>query len=253
MERLWGGGADPGLRFCLAWAVPTLVILSAVSGKQPYYLVPSLPALALILARLAAGATVGGPSERGVIGALFALPAIALAAIAIFPSAIQAGDVASSLARLAHVPALVPMIAAVLIAALPMRDTQVRTAGLALAGCALVLAVHVAARPLLAADFDVSPMARAIAGLQDEGRLVAHVHTYHGQYHFPDRLAKPLAITFKEEAFEWAKAHTDAAMVVSHDSLPKGVEPIFAQTLRGRIMGLWPAQAVIDRTDVVER
>ena len=253
LRRWTAMGVDSGIRFCLAWAIPTLVVMSAVSGKQFYYLVPSLPALALLLARIVSGATAGGPLERGATAALFAVPLLALLAIALLPVAMHASDMGPSMAKLAAWSAVAPMVAGIVIAAMPMPDMVVRAAGLAIAGCALVLAVHVAARPLLAADFDVTPMARNIARLQDQGRLVGHVHNYHGQYHFPGRLKKPLAITWKEEAFDWAKAHSSAAMVVSHDSLPEGVEPIFAQTIRGRIIGLWPAQAVIDRTDVVER
>src|SRR5215218_4056075 len=44
--------ADPGLRFCLAWLVPGLVIFSLISGKQPHYLLPLMPAFALIASRL---------------------------------------------------------------------------------------------------------------------------------------------------------------------------------------------------------
>ncbi len=32
------------LRFCLCWAVPTFIVFSFISGKQPHYLVPLLPA-----------------------------------------------------------------------------------------------------------------------------------------------------------------------------------------------------------------
>jgi 4-amino-4-deoxy-L-arabinose transferase-like glycosyltransferase len=38
------------LRFGLAWVVPGLVILSLISGKQPQYLFPLLPGVALLLA-----------------------------------------------------------------------------------------------------------------------------------------------------------------------------------------------------------
>ncbi|MBM3518947.1 MAG: phospholipid carrier-dependent glycosyltransferase, partial [Alphaproteobacteria bacterium] len=47
-RRGWG---DTGLRLCLVWGLGALVGLSLISGKQPHYLMPLLPALALILAR----------------------------------------------------------------------------------------------------------------------------------------------------------------------------------------------------------
>jgi len=47
-----GAVPDGGLRFCLAWIVPAVVVFSLISGKQPHYLLPELAALALILVRL---------------------------------------------------------------------------------------------------------------------------------------------------------------------------------------------------------
>ena len=44
---------DSPLKFLICWAGGSLLILSLVSGKQIYYLLPVIPAFALILARLA--------------------------------------------------------------------------------------------------------------------------------------------------------------------------------------------------------
>jgi hypothetical protein len=41
------------MKFLISWAGASFVILSLVSGKQAYYLMPAIPAFALILARLA--------------------------------------------------------------------------------------------------------------------------------------------------------------------------------------------------------
>lgn len=55
---LWRSGwtapwrSDRGLRLCLIWSIPALVLFSLTSGKQAHYLLPELPALALIAARL---------------------------------------------------------------------------------------------------------------------------------------------------------------------------------------------------------
>lgn len=40
----------PGTRFCLAWIVPAFLVLSISGGKQAHYLMPLLPAVALLLA-----------------------------------------------------------------------------------------------------------------------------------------------------------------------------------------------------------
>ena len=54
---LWRAGwrqswAEPGLKLALVWGLSALVLFSAISGKQTQYLLPELPAVALIVARL---------------------------------------------------------------------------------------------------------------------------------------------------------------------------------------------------------
>lgn len=46
---------DAALRFCGIWALSGLILFSFVSSKQAHYLVPELPALALMIARLRPG------------------------------------------------------------------------------------------------------------------------------------------------------------------------------------------------------
>lgn len=54
LPRLWRGfrvgRGDPARAFLLCWLLGTVVALSAVSGKQPHYAIPELPALALLAA-----------------------------------------------------------------------------------------------------------------------------------------------------------------------------------------------------------
>ena len=45
--------ADPAVRFCLAASLPSLVVMSAISAKQPHYLLALVPPLALLAARVA--------------------------------------------------------------------------------------------------------------------------------------------------------------------------------------------------------
>ena len=43
---------EPGLRFLLLWIVPTFVAFSLIGGKQPHYMMPLLPAVAILVAYL---------------------------------------------------------------------------------------------------------------------------------------------------------------------------------------------------------
>jgi 4-amino-4-deoxy-L-arabinose transferase-like glycosyltransferase len=72
--------ADPGTRFCLAWTLPALAAFSAISGKQPHYLLPLLPAFALLAARLLDGAAPARRWSAVPAAAGLLLPAAALTA-----------------------------------------------------------------------------------------------------------------------------------------------------------------------------
>lgn len=44
--------SDPGVRFILCWIIPVFISFSIISGKQPHYLVPIIPGMAIIIAVL---------------------------------------------------------------------------------------------------------------------------------------------------------------------------------------------------------
>jgi len=51
MSRIPGEfGRQRGIRFLVLWIVPTIAAFSLVAGKQPHYLVPLLPGMALLIA-----------------------------------------------------------------------------------------------------------------------------------------------------------------------------------------------------------
>jgi 4-amino-4-deoxy-L-arabinose transferase-like glycosyltransferase len=49
----WRDRADPLVALCLAWAVPTWLLLELLPTKLPHYVLPLFPALVLLIARLA--------------------------------------------------------------------------------------------------------------------------------------------------------------------------------------------------------
>jgi hypothetical protein len=65
LTRFWKGLANVkrgvrnngNVRFLVSWVVPTLVAFSLISGKQPHYLVPLLPGIAILVAFTLEGVT----------------------------------------------------------------------------------------------------------------------------------------------------------------------------------------------------
>lgn len=47
---VWRHRREPAIRFCLAWLLPTWIVFEAIPTKLPHYVLPTYPALALLVA-----------------------------------------------------------------------------------------------------------------------------------------------------------------------------------------------------------
>ena len=94
--------------------------------------------------------------------------------------------------------------------------------------------------------YDVRAAAGQIASLMQEGRPVAHVGKYHGQYQFLGRLEEPLDVIQGDEIVEWFDRNPNGVVVAYHRSLSElSTGPFFTQKFRGRILGLWNRDAAL--------
>lgn len=202
---LWRAGAqagwrrDNGLRLCLIWIAGALVLFSLTSGKQLHYLVPELPAVALIVARLA------GPQPR-----LNLLPAVILLGVAVLVAVLAGvgvlplGQAADLLSPRSALLAWGLLIAALCWLVLPMRG---------LAGAMLLsLGVLVATNLLIgltdtAAIYSTHPVAGRIAPHQPDGLALIGA-PYHAEFNFAARLTSPVATPADpQELAAWIEAH----------------------------------------------
>lgn len=150
------------------WILPPFLLLSLASGKQPQYLLPLFPALALLISR----------SLRS------------------FPfSAVGASFMV-----------FITCLAGVL--------------------------------PMLSSKYDVRPIAQVLRQAEDEGRPIAAVDKYHGQYHFAGRLRRPFAEMGITEATLWI-AENEKGVLVSHRKVTGAGKPCLALPFRGKEIYLY--------------
>jgi 4-amino-4-deoxy-L-arabinose transferase-like glycosyltransferase len=242
--------ADGGVRFCLAWFVPALLAFSLISGKQLHYLLPVFPALALLMAVLMTRRD-GSPrtDQRYPAWALAALAVSAAVAVALGPRiGLPAWTAAVQPAWM-----LLAAAAAVIAALLPAGGLWRRLTTLACVMVAVVVSVHLAARPLLAGAFDLKPLAERLGQWEDAGRPLSHYGKYHGQFHFLGRLKKPMAITGDQEIVEWVATHPDGKIVTYQRRVPPQAEPDFVLPFRSRFITVWDASVVAADPTVVKR
>lgn len=244
--------AEGGIRLCLAWFVPALLVFSAISGKQPHYLLPEFPALALILGRLLVGAAAAPAAGRRSLllpAGIFAVLGIALIAA---PVAFSGRIVAVHLLQ----PAWAILLFAVIAAAFRLaRGGRLSAAvfGLTLMSAAAVGAVHLAARPLLAEAFDQAPLARQLGDWQRAGSPLAHFGKYHAQFNFLGRLTAPVDILDDiAEAAAWTARHP-TGRIISYESRRSASGPVLVLPFRGKWVEVWEATVVARDPSILHR
>ena len=254
-----GGMEAGGMRFCVAWFVPALVVFSFISGKQFHYLLPELPAFALVLARLLAaeGMAEDGAERKAspslllpgllaliLAAALFALPVLPLPAL---PQ--PWWDLVASGWGLALAAAGVGVIAA---ARLPLSG---RITALAVLAAVFVVSTHLAMRPVLAAVFDLKPLALRLAEWQRQGVQLANYSKYHGQYNFLGRLKKPITQIgmLHPDTVEFIKRYPGGKIIAYHDKPITRAKPIVTYRFRSRLIAIWEVETVARFPGITER
>lgn len=245
--------ADGGVRLCLIWFAIAFLAFSAISGKQPHYLLPEFPALALILARALAVAAEGGgfwrPVDRWIPAALFLVLAAGMAGAFHF-------DIKPTWATSVGDAQLWPLAGvAVAVTLLCMHGSAAaRVEAVAGLSVAMVVAVHVTLRPLMAESHDFRPFARALKGFEDQGAEFVTFGKYRGEFHFLGRLARPVGVVDGPASLEvWLRGHPKAMIIALHETLPEGPAPAVVTRFRSRLIGLWPADRYPPRIDRLER
>ncbi|HEY6942659.1 glycosyltransferase family 39 protein [Dokdonella sp.] len=222
-------------RFAVAWVVPTFVAFSLVGGKQPHYLLPMIPGVALLLAvaleRDALRVRVGA------FGLFLVLSGVATAALhwlaPRLPSVAFAADVS---------PLWGCIIAAVGLVLAVGRKRFARAASAATAMLAVALVIKLAVIQGAGDRYDIDAIAARIHDAQERGQPVAHLGWHHGVYEFAGRLVQPLPALETLEQFQvWAREHPDGYVVSFYRRFRFRADPVHAQKFRGGELAMWKA------------
>lgn len=255
--RLWAGVVAlrrplvPGLRMLCVWLLAAFVIFSLFSGKQAYYLVPELPALAIAMA--AAVALLRGTHPRVARSVWLGAWPIALLSFAVavvlfgLPSALAAdklhGHWLHDVAALgAPFGVLYLLLGAFLL--LPGRGELRRIATVSLIGAA---AAYVLFTQAVYPAFDMRPAAAVLAQAEAQGRAVGNLDMYDGQFEFASRMTRPVARLYEGADLQaWTRQHPDGLVL----AYPNRLQPAdlryarLVQPYRGVWLVIWNASAL---------
>jgi 4-amino-4-deoxy-L-arabinose transferase-like glycosyltransferase len=240
--RMRPGRLDAGQRFCLAWLVPGLVVFSAISGKQPHYLLPLCPALALLASRLL--------DEKPVVRRWHVLPPLAVLALVgvamvVGPSFAQelrlpawTSDVSSGIG------VLLLLAAASFLIWFP-RLFPGRPAAPSLITLAFLIALHAGFAEVARRAYNLEPVSQYLSVVERQGRPIAYVGAYHGQFHFLGRLEKPFQVIDGGAEHAWILGHPNGRVIQDLDYIPPGIgHAEFTQPYRDDILAVWGLDAL---------
>lgn len=219
---LWAGlrkmtYQDIGIRFCLAWVMPVFIAFSVVSGKRIHYLLPLVPALALIMARTIDEITEPERWERAhlIIMTTFGVLGTVLM---VLPRLNDVYHWQDELSLVSPVWGGLLLVTAVVFGLNRAKDAQGSAFYICAASVIALITISGGFFAVKGERYDTKATAQAIGALMDENRAIAFYGSkYHGQYHFTGRLKAPITVIPDFSALSaWAESHQAGYIIVAY-------------------------------------
>lgn len=249
--RLWHIRREPisnGLAFCMLWPVLVVVLFSFFEVKQPQFLLPVVPAFFLVAAWLLLDEE-HATHDHSRLASTMIFPLLLLGGLfAILPGLPRVPYLPEFLWQLSPFVGVGIIGVGVAVGWLPLPAIEARIANMAVTVVVITALVLLVSGWQFNANFDVSGAARVLATAQQQGRAVAHVGAYRGQYHFAGRLTKPIEIVSPEQLELWVVGHPDGLIVtdtkVWQPAVVPGAMPLYEQTNSDTQLRIWPVAAL---------
>ena len=230
-RNLWAG---EGERFAAVWLLAALIAFSAVSGKLPHYLVPEMPALALLLAPVLAS---GGVARAWRLAWLLPGAGVLVLGVAIWSGAWQPDGLAPIVIPTALLAASVLVFVALAVALWTPRLGMVAAAAVA---PATLIVLHLTLSNALFAQYSTEAAGQWLAAHEAQGIARVDDRNYHGEFNFAGRLCGPLPTLAGPDAVpEWAAAHPGGGLVSIVDLAVAGLDLALEVPFRGRNLRLY--------------
>lgn len=250
---LWAGlrkmtYQDIGIRFCLAWVMPVFIAFSLVSGKRIHYLLPLVPALALIMARTIDEITEPERWERAhlIIMTTFGVLGTVLM---VLPRLNDVYHWRDELSLVSPVWGGLLLVTAVVFGLNRAKDAQGSAFYICAASVIALITISGGFFAVKGERYDTKATAQAIGALMDENRAIAFYGSkYHGQYHFTGRLKAQITVIPDFSALSaWAESHQAGYIIVAYseaEALPLSLSR-YHFPFKGQHIGLLPCPTLL--------
>ncbi len=199
---------DSPLKFLLCWAGGSLLVLSLVSGKQIYYLMPVMPAFALIFARFATSAS-GPVTRRDLL--LVIISTTSLGALPLVANHLPPLSETRLQGLIPDWYAIPLMICGVALIPLAFKRIESAVSAIGTAGMLFFVIVIVSLKPTMWDGFDLRPLA-SVAASHEGG--VAWYGGYQGQLNYLGGIRYVEEIADAQELSTWLTEHRSGMVVM---------------------------------------
>jgi len=246
---------DPGLRLMLIWATSTVVILSFISGKQPHYLLPMFPALAIAGAVFISSLT----KKDFLLGHWDVLPyAILLflsGTIALFAPEIgyfmNLSELSAGINRWWALP---PIGFGAIILIQPPNQGYRRILIISMVSPVLIFTLFGILKPVMSKRYDLRPISVYLSKMQSQGYAIANYGKYHGQFHFLGKLEQPIIETGDGTIKNWLLQNPRAKVISIQKMInTKSPKPDFIQEYRSKYILVWDQSTVTSNPSLPQR
>jgi 4-amino-4-deoxy-L-arabinose transferase-like glycosyltransferase len=254
--------ASAELRLCLTAAV-VVFLVALGAGRQTTDLLPLLPPVALVIARVWAGhagkardfhAAVPGLLALFVCLFFFMLNIVPVAHLDAVWQRVFDSDLPVWLGGISLPSGITLLSGSYLLALLTPRTSIARLVQVALLPVLLALTVNLEFGLSLRVFFDLAPMAQEIRILEAQGRPVAVYAHYNGQFDLTGRLTKPLEVVEDvPAALTWAAANPNGAIISFFRGglLHLPAQPLYLGHAEDYRAALWTSETVTASSGVV--
>jgi len=235
----------PDLARFLFWAVvPQFLIFSSISGKQPHYLLPMFPLLALAFAR-----NLQLQPHSGKRSMLLPMVLPALLCIGFLSSPLWLDRL--TIPTWLHEESLMLSGGILLFVVFRVfhleRRNAPRVSVLAFLSPSIAIAILFSLGHDFRTDYDVRPASAQIVKWQQQGLEVGFLDMeYAGQFHFAGRLTQPISNpNGRKELLAWLKKYPQGRLVVvvkRENEFPYGVPKRPPEQFGSRLVQFWDAQ-----------
>lgn len=237
---------EHGLRCLLAWLGPVLLGFSAVSGKQPYYLLPEFGGFALLIAFALALREERHPSDSRWLQPwpLALLLGAGGVALALLGNLVRSGHVVDHQLVAVSRYSLPFGVLLLLLAWILVMPRKAELQRIAIVGLIAAVAANGLFTLTIWPAYDFTPVARMLAKAEAEGHPMANFESNDGQYTFLGRLTQPVTqLHGMGEATRWAQDHPDGLVITYPRRLTAldRTHAVYIQPFRGIWLAVWPA------------